>query len=101
MEEIIKSLKEQIANSDALGYDRDQASWGYEQGILLTVEEAEKIVNQLSHPLEARVSGREIFDYNEHFTKWNKNNESYFSDFVLWCIHATQGQELVKKVARQ
>lgn len=68
MEQIINKLKEQISNSDELGCDRDQASWGYEQGVLLTVEEAEKIVNKLSQLLEAETKPangghREIVTY--------------------------------------
>ena len=77
MDKIIKDIKEQIANSDALGYDRDQASWGYEQGILLTVEEAEKIVNQLSHPLEAEVKPERANTMKDLLVKYSEFLEKH------------------------
>lgn len=47
--------------------------------------------------VEPLVSGRELFDYREHFNKWNNREDANFNDFVLWCIHTKQGKEFIKK----
>jgi F0F1-type ATP synthase membrane subunit b/b' len=48
MKEIIKNIKAQIKSCKKYKQDLDEASWGYETGVLLTANEAQKIVDKLN-----------------------------------------------------
>ncbi len=47
MEKIIENIKEQIETSKNNNLGMDDADWGYEEGILLTPNEALKILEAL------------------------------------------------------
>jgi len=53
-----------------------------------------------SLPVDTIVSGRNIFDYADHFYKWNNKHDHNFHSFVLWCIHTKQGQKFIKEAIR-
>ncbi len=48
-EEIIESLERQLESMRDFDTDMNAASWGYEEGVLLTGNEAEFILNILKH----------------------------------------------------
>ena len=47
MKEIIKHLKRSIKECKRQKQDLDEASWGYEEGVLLSANDAQKIVDAL------------------------------------------------------
>ena len=47
MEKIIEGLKSQIASCKEFGEDTSEASWKYQEGILISADEAQEIVNAL------------------------------------------------------
>jgi len=63
-------------------------------------DKARKADEQSEVGVDLLVSGRELFDYREHFNKWNNYEQANFNDFVLWCIHTKQGQAFIRKVMR-
>jgi len=54
MKQIIEKLKEQIANSIEYGNDLDAASWGMQEGVLISANEAQQIVEALEGMEERR-----------------------------------------------
>jgi len=54
MKQIIEKLKEQIANSIEYGNDLDAASWGMQEGVLISANEAPQIVEALEGMEERR-----------------------------------------------
>ena len=51
-------------------------------------------------PADTIVSGQNIFDYADHFYKWNNKHDHNFHSFVLWCIYTKQGQKFMKEAIR-
>ena len=49
MDEIIKNLEEQIARIKEYDDDTSEASWQYQVGVLLSADEAQKIIDALKH----------------------------------------------------
>jgi hypothetical protein len=68
--------------------------------ILEEFDEARKTNNESEVGVDLLVSGRELFDYRDHFNKWNNNEKPNFNDFALWCIHTKQGQSFIRKLMR-
>jgi hypothetical protein len=63
MDKIVKQLKKEIAELLRRKENPFEKSWQYESGILLSINEAEKIVDALEHRLsegEENVVGRSI-----------------------------------------
>jgi hypothetical protein len=56
MEKIIEKLKEQIEDAKKFNQETDDTSWGMQEGAIITINEAEKIVNQL----ETMVVSKEV-----------------------------------------
>ena len=52
MKEIIKNLKSLIKSCKKYKQNLDEADWGYEEGVLLSANEAQKILDKLSSQLE-------------------------------------------------
>ena len=48
MKKIISNLKRQVANAKKYKNGMDEASWGYEQGVLITPNEALAIIEALN-----------------------------------------------------
>ena len=48
IDEIIEDLKEQICSCVKLGEDLDDKSWNYQVGVLLSANEAKKIVEHVT-----------------------------------------------------
>lgn len=48
MEKIIEALKYKIVQSERHGDDPNEASWGYETGVIITRNEAERILEELT-----------------------------------------------------
>lgn len=46
-ESLKERLQYQISQSELIGEPTDQTSWGYEQGVLITVDEAKYLLNIL------------------------------------------------------
>ena len=47
MKQIIEKIKSQMANSIEYGNDLDAASWGMQEGVLISANEARQIVDAL------------------------------------------------------
>lgn len=67
MEKIIEKLKSQIDFSIELGEDPNLSSWNYEEGILLSRNEAQKILAKISQPVEALVKPVACVHCEHHF----------------------------------
>jgi len=55
MNKIIKSLESQIKSCKRSKLDLDDASWGYETGVLLSANDAQKILDKLSDQVHVKV----------------------------------------------
>lgn len=89
MKEIIEKLQKQIDEAIECNQPLDEASWGYEQGVIITVNEAKEIIELLSAPKREEFSDvrepvkkfavamEETLRKNDHKGGWDKCSVQY------------------------
>ena len=71
MKQIIEKLKEQIANSIEYGNDLDAASWGMQEGVLITANEAQQIVEALEGMEKIKASIQKEREFQDKVNDYN------------------------------
>lgn len=60
MKQIIEKLKEQIKFAVDNNQELNESHWGYEYGAIVTINEAQEIVNRLEKPVRQGVSSADV-----------------------------------------
>jgi hypothetical protein len=96
MKHLIEKLKEQIANSIEYGNDLDAASWGMQEGVLITANEARQIVEALEGKAQLP-SFEQIIDFATWYSGMEREKVERAYDRYLRDVLGFSGDATISK----
>lgn len=81
---LVSDLKNQVANCKKYNYNMDGSSWGYQEGVLITPNQASFIVEHMTRARFIKPTDKQLIDIAILFND-GKLDQEKLSDMVAMC----------------